>query len=277
MSVKKIVVPTNFSESSEYALDVAVSISRKTGWPVTLLNVMKAKDLMESTIITMENDGGVSPLLADAKKRLEALRSKGKYNDVTISIELALENEASKLTETIATSDAHLIVMGTKTLDGYGDEKLIGNNTRELIKNVKCPVVIVKDKVSGLELNTAAFTTNFDKKHQAILADLAELFNLMGTKVYLLCVASPDNFVTTANFNHKLSELTSACGIKLWEGVLYNDVNREEGIRNFITANNIDLLVMPTKGRTGLNHFFNGSITENTLDGYNGLSMTIFE
>lgn len=274
---KKILVPTDFSVSSEHALDVAVFISKKTGWPVVLLNVIKSKDLLESTIKIMQEDGGVSPLLVDAKSRLEILRSKANYDDVQISIEIALENEISKLTETIASTEAHLIVMGTSTLDGYGEEKLIGDNARALVKNALCPVLIVKNKVTDLEIKTAIFTTNFDKKHQAILSNLAEFLNLMDTKLYLLCVSTPDNFITTTNFDTHLAELVSASGIKLWEARLYNDISREEGILNFSKQNKIDLLIMSTHGRKGLNLFFNGSITENILDDYDGLSMTVFD
>jgi nucleotide-binding universal stress UspA family protein len=277
MQVKKIVVPTDFSESSEYALDVAVLISQKTGWSIMLLNVMKSKDLLASTIKAMQGDGGVSPLLSDAKRRLELLRSKSKYNNITIDIDVALQNDISKLTETIAATGANLIVMGTKALDGYEEEKPIGDNTRALIKNAVCPVIVVKNQMTDIEIKTAVFTTNFGKNHKALLSNLAELFNLMGTKVYLLCVSTPDNFITTTKYNHKLSELVAESGIHLWEGCLYNDISREEGILNFAQEQNIDLLIMPTKGRTGLRRFINDSIAENTLDHYSGLSMTIFE
>lgn len=274
MLLKKILVPTDFSESSEHALAVAVSISKKTGWPVTLLNVMKSKDLLKSTIQTMEDDGGVNPLLADVKNRLEALCAK--YADVQISTELALESDTSKLNETIAASGAHLIVMGTKAVERYEEEKLVGDNTRSLVKNASCPVLIVKKKMLNAEIKTVVFTTNLDKKHAVILNELAELFNLLGTKVYLLCVSTPDNFITTTKFNSRLEEFVSECAIKSLEACLYNDTSREEGILNFSKAKATDLLVMPTHGRTGLNRFFYGSISENTLDFYDGLSMSVF-
>ena len=272
----KILVPTDFSVSSENALDVAVSISKTTGWPVTLLNVIKSKDLLNSTIETMEEDGGISPVLSDAKARLEELSSKNKYKDASISIEIALRDNLTKLTEEIASYDAQLIVMGTKTLDGYGNEKLVGENTRAVVKEANCPVLVVKKKVSEVNIKSAVFTTNFDKEHKKIFNNLAPLFNALGTKVHVLCVSTPENFITTTKFNKRLSDLVSATDIKSWDASLYNDVSRGEGILNFSKETKGDLLVMPTHGRKGLDLFFNGSVADNTLDHFDGLSMTIF-
>lgn len=273
---KKILVPTDFSVSSENALDVAVSISKATGWPVTLLNVIKSKDLVKSTIRTMEEDGGISPVLAEAKSSLEALRSKSKYADADISIEIALRDNITKLTEEIASYEASLIVMGTMTLDGYGNERLVGENTRNVVKQANCPVLIIKNKTEKVEINTAVFTTNFDKEHKGVLHGLADLFNALNTKVHVLSVATPDNFITTATFKRKVAEMMTDSGIKAWDSCLYNDTSRSEGILNYSQIHNSDLLVMPTHGRKGLDLFFNGSVAENTVDHFNGLSMTIY-
>lgn len=272
----KILVPTDFSVSSENALDVAVSISKTTGWPITLLNVIKSKDLLNSTVETMEEDGGVSPLLLDAKARLEELSTKSKYKDANISIEIALRDNLTKLTEEIASYDAQLIIMGTKTLDGYGNERLVGENTRSVVKEANCPVLVVKKKMSDVNIRSAVFTTNFDKEHKGILHKLSDLFNALGASVHILCVSTPENFITTARFNKKLADLVAGNGIKLLDASLYNDVSRGEGILNFSKQTQCDLLVMPTHGRKGLDLFFNGSVAENTLDHYDGLSMTIF-
>ena len=44
---------------------------------------------------------------------------------------------------------------------------------------------------------------------------------------------------------------------------MYSDVSVEKGILNFSKEINADLIALSTHGRTGLAHFFTGSVTKN--------------
>ena len=46
----------------------------------------------------------------------------------------------------------------------------------------------------------------------------------------------------------------------------YNDTSVEKGILNFATETKAQLVGMSTHGRKGLNHFFNGSISEDLVN-----------
>ena len=47
---------------------------------------------------------------------------------------------------------------------------------------------------------------------------------------------------------------------------IYNDTNIENGIINFANSSNADLIGICTHGRTGLAHFYNGSISEDLVN-----------
>jgi nucleotide-binding universal stress UspA family protein len=47
---------------------------------------------------------------------------------------------------------------------------------------------------------------------------------------------------------------------------IFNDANVEKGIINFSNSINADLIGLSTHGRTGLAHFFNGSISEDLVN-----------
>ena len=47
---------------------------------------------------------------------------------------------------------------------------------------------------------------------------------------------------------------------------IHNDTNVEKGVLNFANSKGADLIGFSTHGRTGLSHFFNGSITEDLVN-----------
>ncbi len=273
----KILVPTDFSDSSLRALDVAVELSKVTGWSITLMNIIKSADLVKSTYKSLRDETGSNKVLVEAKGQLESIRNKPKYKGLKISIEISLQNSITKLSEEIGDQDADLIVMGTKEIAGYADEKLIGKNTRELIKQAACPVLVVKKPLKKLDIQSVVFTTDFDKKHRDILNNLAPLINALNAKLHLLCVSSPNAFITSRKVSKLLDNMMNKTKIKSWDFTLYNDKSKEDGILHFAEDFKADMLIMPTHGRKGFDYFFNGSIAEEVLDHFDGLGMTIYQ
>jgi nucleotide-binding universal stress UspA family protein len=47
---------------------------------------------------------------------------------------------------------------------------------------------------------------------------------------------------------------------------IYNDLSEEEGIMHYANDISADLIAMGTSGRTGLGHFFLGSIAEDVVN-----------
>jgi nucleotide-binding universal stress UspA family protein len=54
--------------------------------------------------------------------------------------------------------------------------------------------------------------------------------------------------------------------VKNYSMQIYNDSNIETGILNFSNTVDADLIGLCTHGRTGLSHFFNGSISEDLVN-----------
>ena len=55
---------------------------------------------------------------------------------------------------------------------------------------------------------------------------------------------------------------------------IYNDISIEKGILNFAGETNAHLIGLGTHGRSGLAHFFNGSISEDLVNHANMPVMT---
>ena len=79
-------------------------------------------------------------------------------------------------------------------------------------------------------------------------------------------ICTPNSFKTTAISEEIINDFMCSFNIKNYSTHIYNDVNIEKGIRNFSNSIDADLIGLCTHGRTGLAHFFSGSISEDLVN-----------
>lgn len=64
----------------------------------------------------------------------------------------------------------------------------------------------------------------------------------------------------------QLVKLAEKLGIKNYKAEIYNSTTIEDGILEYSDSIGADLIAMYTHGRTGINHFFKGSIAEDVVN-----------
>jgi len=143
MLPKNILVPTDFSESAEYALDYACDLARTLGAKVHLLNVIGVPVLgvpelgvaLTSSVIdslVTENQGELDQLAAARAERCqigEVLLRTGDARDV--------------INQTSNELHIDLIVMGTHGRRGVS-RALLGSVAETVVRSAPCPVLTVR-------------------------------------------------------------------------------------------------------------------------------------
>ena len=156
-SVKNILVPLDFSETSLNALQTAIAIAKQQNADILLLNVVDTSFMFgftgvayisEKTIDSMVNVSArmLNPLVEMIKEKHHlSCTSMIKVGLVPLSIaKYALENEAS------------LIIMGTHGISGFR-EFFIGSTAQKVIRISSCPVLTVPPNKKWLEFKTILF------------------------------------------------------------------------------------------------------------------------
>lgn len=137
MSVKRILVPTDFSECSKSALSFAMALARGgNGAEITLLHVVP------TSIPTFDDDLGV---LEPERLRTEmhALAA-SKTGGLDIDAHIEHGEPAATILEYSLTHKFDLIVMGTHGQGGLL-RKLVGGTTEAVMRRAACPVLVVRD------------------------------------------------------------------------------------------------------------------------------------
>ena len=264
MKVKKIIVPIDFSEHSEFALEAASILAKKHGSEILALHMLELSDSVLLKADDVQNEKALFYLKLAEKKFAEFL-NKSYLNGVQVTPMVKHYKVFSEVSEVAESHNADLIVMGYHGTSGLS-ELFVGSNTEKVVRNSNIPVLVIKKKPDTLRFENVVFACNFSKESQVAYKKVAGLFDGEGSKVYYLHVNVPnDNFRSTTEIEAQVKEFLLAAdgNVNNYDKVNFvADYTVENGVVNFAKKVDADLIVVSTHGRTGIAHFFEGSISE---------------
>ncbi len=277
--MKRILIPTDFSEQSRFAMDLACQIALKTNSELIVIHVLDHTGLFDfemgnSSFPILGNPTGLD--LDLNKEFLDSLYriAEEKYNNFLIPFEKKNLKITSKIkvgsifyyiTEEIKNSDINLLIIGSNGSGGI-EEALIGSNTEKVVRHSKCPVLTVKQKTNIHDINDIVFATNFKIEDAHVAEEIMKLQEVFEAKLHLVRVNTPTNFETNREFMAHANEFIKKNKIENFTINIYSDKIEEDGIVFFAQDINADLIALATHGRSGLLHLLSGSIAEDVVN-----------
>ncbi len=277
-TMKKILVPTDFSEHAMSALKVASNLARKTKAEIDLVHVYEIPLAGFSSSRHIGYDQHeLKRMMDEFHNELKEIAGTDVVKGITVRTHLIPNIDFTEILEQKALEDADLIVCGTHGTNGWKEE-MIGSNTEKLIRKSSCPVLTVRKESGNQEtFPEVVFASSFYGETFTIFPKLKSIVDLLGGRFNLLSVNTASQFQTTHYAEKLMKEFAEKQGLKNYTTNIYNDESREDGVINFCNRINADLIVMETHGRTGLAHLLTGSVTEDVANHSNRplLSMKI--
>jgi len=266
--MKKILVPTDFSEQAGNALEVAHNIAKKAGAELTVLHVVEDTTVAsvhytgDLDLPNMDDKLFVVRMIEKAKGDLADLESK--YSDVNLKTQLRIGSPYHNIKDYINDENFDFVVMGTKGSSGL-KEFLIGSNAEKVVRHVKCPVLTIHDKVENFDFKNIVYATGLEED-DSCLRIVKDFEKVYGSKVHLVRVNTPNNFESDNVALPALEEYGKKCGFADYDVHVYNENSEEEGIIYFADYIKADMIAMATHGRTGIAHLITGSIAEDVVN-----------
>ncbi|WP_224485239.1 universal stress protein [Robertkochia aurantiaca] len=247
--MKKILLPTDFSETSVNAIRYAFNLFNDTEAEMHLVH---AFDVAPSTLgVTREEklkthfyEVTEAQAKEEMKKLLDRIKTefperKGKIRAFTTPNDLmdAVPNAIKEL-------QADLVLMGTKGATG-AQEVFLGSNAVKVMKRLKnIPLLLVPGKATYTELKHIVFFNDlrrhFEKEEVQPMVDLAKLGNAEISLVYLKHVneLTPEQEKNKEELKHLLKEMETRELVMALE----DEVNQV--ITDFTAKENVNLLAM---------------------------------
>jgi len=265
IDMKRILVPTDFSDHAEYALRVAAQIAKANNSEIMLLHMLELPHQGSDAI----GSGSAIPEIMFFKnkaiERLEELMDADFLKGIEVSEIIQFEKAFEGILAVSKKNDVDFIVMGSHGASGF-QELFIGSNTEKVVRFSDVPVLVIKNDTSKFNASNFVFASDFSEEIKAPFAKVAALAKTFNSHLDLVMINTPNSFKPTHVAESIMNEFVKGFNLPKFALHIYNDVNVEKGILNFANAVNADLIGMCTHGRTGFSHFFNGSISEDLVN-----------
>lgn len=269
----KVLVPYDFSEQAQNALDFTIAISEKLqNAQIVVLHVVEVPSSANlgtmgggEMIPEMDNQIFFIELMDRRKEQFKELQEKYAENAFNLTTKISLGNAYSGIDDAINEEEPDLVIMGSKGTSGL-EEILIGSNTEKVVRTAKCPVVTVKSKVDPVDFKKIVFASDFREDDAVLVSRIITLQKLFNADLYLVIVNTPSNFETTRESSMRIKTFVNNNKIENAVAEIYNSTSEEAGIVEFAEDIDADLIAMATHGHTGFIHLMTGSIAEDVVN-----------
>ena len=180
MSLKSILVPTDFTKEAHTAINHAVELADTINGEVILLHVVESKDDVEP---------------AKAKLAKEQKLAHEMEGSVPVKTMIRIGNIFDDIGDAAAEINASMIIMGTHGASGW--QKVAGSHALKVVTNSSVPFVIVQNDlmhVGGYDkIMIPLDLHNETKQKLEIVADMAKYFD---SEVHIFTPKETDEFLS---------------------------------------------------------------------------------
>ncbi|WP_370391999.1 universal stress protein [uncultured Winogradskyella sp.] len=265
--MKKIIIPVDFSKHSEYALETAAALAKTHNAELIVMHMLELSDSIFSSTSSQKNEETHFMLMV-AKKNFEEFLNKPYLEGITVTPMVKHHKVLKEVSEVASSVKADLIVIGSRGHNDF-DGIFTGSNTEKVVRYSSTPVLVVKSKPKNVDFNHVVLAIDFNANSVSPVKNALELLKQLAKKVTLLHINLPNlGFLSTDEIQEQVDEFLKLGKLEhIKDSIDFTaDHNVEDGIINYAKREDADVLAIITHGRTGLNHFFGGSISEDLVN-----------
>jgi len=281
VSYKNILVPVDFSDYSEKAVDYAIFLAEKFCAEITLIHIV---ELFEEDVNEKEHLEAYEKIIekkeAEEAKKLQTQCQIGKDRglDIIHSVLLRDISAADAIINYAADKGFDVVIMGTHGRKGL-TRWLSGSVTEKVVRHSSIPVITVHKDLEIQKIEKILVPVDFSTHSSLAIQQakrVAAEFNASLNFLHVVEMESHPEFYNIsfksilkenpALNDHILTNLKKLADIPESEAVfsvMEGSVHRK--IKQYIELNDIDLIILPTRGINDLEHFFMGSNAEKVV------------
>ncbi|ERM84145.1 hypothetical protein P872_15285 [Rhodonellum psychrophilum GCM71 = DSM 17998] len=251
----KILVPTDFSDNANNALEFAKKIALMHGASITLLFTFYA--IYDFAAQAAEI---VDQIEKDAKKAMKEEVKEGEKEGLKVDYKILQGAVSTVITATAFREGYDLIVMGTQGASGM-KKALMGSNTGNVIKESKVPVLAVPSNATWKKINKISVSVELAKEEELNYKKLMMLTAPFKVPYEFLHVEKTHAFekdITLKGLESYLKENYPKQSISF---IVKTAEEVTTGIDKYLKKNKGTLLVMFYKNKSFFEYLFNKSQT----------------
>lgn len=263
--MKKILVPCDFSSPSKEAFRFAVQLADRTGGEVYVLRVTELPVIYEPGFGIPEygfDRSLAQELEDDAKHKLDELEKISGVSGANVHLLSESGPVSSTIREVSRDKGMDLIVMSTHHHDSWFNS-MLGTHTRKMVRSSRVPVLALKKFVPVDSISSIVLPTLLTTERREVVQRVVALQKLFDATLHILFVNNPNDFHRDMDIRKNMQSFVERYSLTQFTLNIYNDETGANGIVNFTSEINADLIAM---GHRGSVPFFTNSVVEEVLE-----------
>ena len=261
--MKKILFPTDFSETAENAFVYALNMAKSLEAELIVLHVYDVAVISYEAYSPITLDIYESIELGnfenfkDYVPKLREIAETHGLDDVPMSHVMEEGDLVHAINNIVNQENINLIVMGTKGASGL-QEMFLGSNTASVIENIQTTLLCVPLEAKFQKIEKIGFTTRYRDKDREALKKVIKIADKLKATVKCLYVKTVNSDVT----EQQISDWREEFKIDPLNFFITSNDNLEDEVFEFVTSQNIDVLAMLTYKRTFFESLFKKSFAK---------------
>jgi len=262
--MKRILIPTDFSECANTAFNAGIEIAQKFNAEVDILHIINsAYDWVELPLNLEKYHPETRKEIAEARGKITELIIKAKKINVKANEFIVYNKSYHGIIEHCQKYNNDLLIMGT--YGSKGVKKIIGSHTLHVLKHSEIPALSVKKDFRITNLNQLTFASDFENPNPEMINLLKEFSRKFNLKINLLYVNTPLHFEDSTISTKKMKAITSQYLFENYSQTIYNSFSVQEGILKFNEGTN-SLTIIEYHQTSRIENIFNPNVTEYLLN-----------
>lgn len=280
-AVKRILVPTDFSEASSRAFTYAIWFADRFGAKIDLVHIVfPGTDVMDFPAmaaqvanVQIETARELMPsFTSQAMARLQSTTDFKNTPDIRSHVEVG--SPGAHILSIAKESEADLIIIGTRG-EHNKLETAFGTVTTTVVSRSDIPVLVIPTELPAIQIDRIAYATGLQDSDPLHIWEVTKLLESFEPSIDVVHVKTENEKVQTDI--HSLETFfqeKNVNGTMQFHTISGDDV--EEGLEQFVTDHHTDLLVMHSPKRNLFERLGHRSVTRKMVL-YNAVPLLVLK
>lgn len=255
-SYQKILVPTDFSETANNALQHACHWAKDLGAKIILFHA-------DNVFVTNEGSDNDFYEKSEAQLRQTQKAIQSQYPELSFEIAEKEGVFAYTLNNLVSRRDIDLVIMGTEGSNSW-ETMFLGNHTMDVLEDLTVPVLVIPQESAYRPIKNIVFATNFENEDTAIVLDAVTLAEHNDAMVQIVHITTDDDEEVVAAEQEVMDWFKRITKNQVeYPNLRFRNVQTLGSVLSelqaMIESEQIDLVILSTKSKNFIKRLIEGS------------------
>lgn len=257
--MKKILIPIDFSDCANHAVQVAKKIASKSGAELYFLHLEEV--VPEPVHVLHHEPMADDPRIGHARYQLQTLVEQAEKEGLKAHGIFVPSSQEEDIDDYIKPYDIDFVVMGSHGAKGI-KETFIGSNTQSVIRHAHVPVLVIKHPDPEFHPNRIVFASTFRHPISQELKGVMQFARLWNAEIDIAFINMVNHLIEEHEAEKMMRIQMKEAGVSGCTFSVVETNEEEAGIMEFTDSINADLIAVVLEEYRGIRWFFNSSFAE---------------